>query len=157
MEIEMIVNGTKRSFKIKPYETLLEVLRKAGYKSIKFGCGEGECGACTVIMDGLNVKSCILLAAQAHGHEIETLENLKKGEKLHPLQEEFVATGGSQCGYCVPGMIMSAKRLLDDNPDPTDEDIKKGLDGNLCRCTGYVKQLEAVKNAAKRLQGESYE
>lgn len=154
MKIELKINGKKKILDIKPNELLLNVLRREGYKSVKYGCGEGECGSCTVLIDGIAVKSCIYLAAQASNHDILTIEGISKPEELHPLQDEFVATGGTQCGYCVPGMILSSKALLDENPKPNMQEIKKALDGNLCRCTGYVKQLEAVSNAAKRMRGE---
>lgn len=154
MKIELNINSKVRTVDIKPNESLLDVLRKEGYKSVKYGCGEGECGSCTVLIDGIAVKSCIHLAVQASGHNILTVEGISKPDELHPLQDEFVATGGAQCGYCVPGMILSAKALLDENPNPNDQEIKKALDGNLCRCTGYTKQLEAVSNAAKKLRGE---
>jgi carbon-monoxide dehydrogenase small subunit len=149
-----VINGKKETWDVKPSITLLEVLRKNGYIGAKNGCDNGDCGACTVILDGKSVKSCLLLAVQVNGRKLETIEGLSKGDRLHPLQEAFVKTGAVQCGFCIPGMIISAKALLDKNKSPTEEEVKLALDGNLCRCTGYVKQLEAVKMVAKELRGE---
>ncbi|MHA2296543.1 MAG: (2Fe-2S)-binding protein [Candidatus Hodarchaeales archaeon] len=154
MLIKLVINGKKETWDVKPSITLLEVLRKNGYIGAKNGCDNGDCGACTVILDGKSVKSCLLLAVQVNGRKLETIEGLSKGDRLHPLQEAFVKTGAVQCGFCIPGMIISAKALLDKNKSPTEEEVKLALDGNLCRCTGYVKQLEAVKMVAKELRGE---
>ncbi|MFW9996258.1 MAG: (2Fe-2S)-binding protein [Candidatus Odinarchaeota archaeon] len=154
MDMIITINGKEETWTVQPGETLLSVLRKRGYVGTKNGCDNGDCGACTVILDGKAVKSCMLLAVQASNRSLETIEGLRKGDKLHPLQEAFIKTGAVQCGFCIPGMIMSAKALLDKNPSPADDEIKLALDGNLCRCTGYVKQLEAVKIAAKELRGE---
>ena len=138
----------------KAHATLLEVLREdLGLTGAKEGCGEGECGACTVIMDGKAVNSCIMLAAEAEGKEIVTIEGLADGGQMHPIQEAFVEIGGLQCGFCTPGMILSTKVLLDANPSPTDGEIRKGLEGNFCRCTGYTKIIESVKVAAQKLRG----
>ena len=113
----------------------------------------GECGACTVIMDGKTVNACLVLAIEANGKTITTIEGLANGEELHPIQQAFVEIGGLQCGFCTPGMVLSTKVLLDENPNPTDEEIKKGLEGNFCRCTGYTKIIESVKVAAQKVRG----
>jgi len=148
------VNGEACELLIKPSATLLDVLREdLGLTGSKEGCGEGECGACTVIMDGRAVNSCIVLAAEAEGKEVTTIEGLADGEHLHPIQQAFVDMGGLQCGFCTPGMILAAKVLLDVNQNPTDEEIRKGLEGNFCRCTGYTKIIESVKVAAERMKG----
>ncbi len=154
LKIALKINNQDKTFQIQPHETLLEVLRREGYKGIKRGCGEGSCGACVIILNGRAVKSCILLAAQAHESEIITIEGIGTRENPHPLQLAFVEEGVVQCGYCIPGMILSAKALLDKNPIPTRKDIKMGLDGNLCRCTGYSGQIKAVLKAAAIMRGE---
>ncbi len=154
MKINVTINGRKKELTINPADTLLEVLRREGYKSVKKGCGEGQCGTCTVIVDQKAVKSCIMLAGQAHGREIVTIEGIGTPENPHPLQKHFVEKGAVQCGYCIPGMILSAKALLDENPAPDESDVREALDGNLCRCTGYVKQIEAVLSAAAEMRGE---
>jgi aerobic-type carbon monoxide dehydrogenase small subunit (CoxS/CutS family) len=153
-EITLKVNNTDYTIAVRPYATLLEVLREdLGLTGTKEGCGEGECGACTVIIDGKAANSCIVLALEAEGKEITTIEGLADKGKLHPIQEAFVETGGLQCGFCTPGMILSTKVLLDENPDPTVDEIKKGLEGNFCRCTGYTKIIESVKVAAQKVRG----
>lgn len=154
MRIELTVNGEKKKWRVGASETLLNVLRRYGYRSVKRGCNEGHCGSCTVLMDGKAVKSCVVLAGQAHKRDIQTVEGIGTMDNPHPLQKAFVDAGAVQCGYCIPGMIMSAKALIEEKPDPTEEDIREALDGNLCRCTGYVKQLEAVKNAAQMMRGD---
>jgi len=154
MKIELTINGEEKVWEVQPSETLLDVLRRHEYKSVKRGCNEGFCGSCTVIMDGKTVKSCIMLAGQAHKRKIVTIEGVGTMDNPHPLQRAFVANGAVQCGYCIPGMILSAKVLLDEKPDPTEEDVCEALDGNLCRCTGYVKQVEAVIYAAEMMRGE---
>ncbi len=148
--VSMKVNGNNVSVDCEPNLTLLDVLRDIlGLTGVKDACGgEGECGACTVIMNGKAVNSCMVFAGQAEGAVIETIEGLSKGESLHPLQEAFVDTGAIQCGFCTPGMIMAAKALLDRVPDPGEDEIKEALAGNLCRCTGYKKIIEAVRLAA---------
>lgn len=144
--ITLTVNGDEYQLAVDPRRTLLEVLREELHLTgTKKNCNEGECGACTVIMDGKAVSSCLVLAVQAKDKKIETIEGLARGGKLHPLQEAFVKHGGLQCGFCTPGMIMSAKALLDKNPRPTEEEIKTAISGNLCRCTGYVKIVESIK------------
>jgi aerobic carbon-monoxide dehydrogenase small subunit len=153
-EITVNVNGAEYRLTVKPSATLLDVIREdLALIGAKEGCGEGECGACTVIMDGLAVNACLILAVEANGKEITTIEGLAKGEELHPIQQAFVDVGGLQCGFCTPGMILSTKVLLDKNPNPSDEDIKKGLEGNFCRCTGYTKIIESVRVAAARIRG----
>jgi carbon-monoxide dehydrogenase small subunit len=134
---------------------MLEVIREdLGLTGTKEGCGLGECGACTVLIDGRAVNSCLVLATEADGREITTIEGLADGDKLHPIQQAFVDHGGLQCGFCTPGMIMSAKALLDENPHPTEEEIKQGIAGNLCRCTGYAKIIESIKAAAKNMEAK---
>ena len=129
--------------------TLLDFLREdLGLKGTKRGCDSGQCGACTIIMDGKTANACLILAIQADGKEILTIEGLSSGGRLHPLQEAFVEEGAVQCGFCVPGMILSAKALLDEKKDPSGEEIREALSGNLCRCTGYVKIIKAVQKAA---------
>jgi aerobic-type carbon monoxide dehydrogenase small subunit (CoxS/CutS family) len=155
MEIEVTVNGQKKTWNVAPDALLLDVLRDEGYVSVKRGCGEGECGVCTILFDGQRRNSCLMLAGQAHGHEITTVEGLGTTQNPHPIQKAFVETGAVQCGFCTPGMVLATKALLDRHPDPTDEQIRMALDGNLCRCTGYVKILDAVRLAAARLRGES--
>jgi len=149
--IELKVNGEAYEVAIEPRRTLLEVLREdLGFTGTKQGCNEGECGACTVLIDGEPVNSCLVLAVEAQDKDILTIEGLADGQKLHPLQEAFVEHGAFQCGFCTPGMILSAKALLDRNPQPTEEEIRRGISGNLCRCTGYVKIIEAIKAAAPK-------
>lgn len=132
--------------------SLLQVLREdLGLTGTKEGCGEGDCGACTVLLDGLAVNSCLVLAAEVDGREVTTVEGLARGGKLHPLQQAFVDEGAVQCGFCTPGMLMSAKALLDANPRPTETEIRTALAGNLCRCTGYVRIVSAVQKAAEQM------
>lgn len=153
--ITLNLNHTVRSFAAEPQETLLHLIReKAGLTGTKCGCNMGECGACTVIMDGKAVNSCCILAEQAHGCTVETIEGIGSAEHPHPLQQAFVEAGAIQCGFCTPGMILSAKALLDRNPDPSEEDIRMAMSGNLCRCTGYTKIIEAVALAAQRMAKE---
>ena len=152
-DITLNVNKNEYTLQVKPSATLLDVIREdLGLIGTKEGCGEGECGACTVLMDGLAVNACLILAAEANGKHIITIEGLADGEKLHPIQQAFVDIGGMQCGFCTPGMILSAKVLLDRNQNPTNEEIKKGLEGNFCRCTGYTKIIQSVKTAAQMLK-----
>ncbi|MBA3035833.1 MAG: (2Fe-2S)-binding protein [Desulfobacterium sp.] len=148
--IELKVNGESYEAAIDPHRTLLEVLREnVGMTGSKEGCDLGACGACTVIIDGKAVLACLTLALDARGKEITTIEGLAKDGKLHPLQQNFVDYGATQCGFCTPGAIMSAKALLDENPKPTVAEIKRGVSGNLCRCTGYTKIIEAIEVTAK--------
>lgn len=151
MEVTLIINGDARRLTIQVGETLLEVLRRNGYLGVKHGCEDGSCGMCAVLLDGRVVNSCVLLAAQAGGKKITTIEGLGMRERLHPLQAAFVAAGAVQCGYCTPAMILSAKALLDRNPHPTEDEVREALSGVLCRCTGYVKPVEAVLRAVKEV------
>ncbi|MEN6615212.1 MAG: (2Fe-2S)-binding protein [Syntrophorhabdus sp.] len=148
--INMTVNGRECELAVAPNRTLTQALRDdLGLFGTKEGCGVGDCGACTVIMDGKPVNSCLVLAVQADGSEITTIEGVTGADGLHPLQQAFVQLGAIQCGFCTPGMILSAKSLLDTQPEPTDREIREALSGNLCRCTGYQKIIEAVQEAAK--------
>ena len=150
--IRFIVNGTDAEVFVEPWQTLAEVLREElGMTGLKVGCDRGNCGTCTVIMDGKSVRSCLVLAPQAEGCEIVTIEGLSDNGRLHPLQEAFIEHFAVQCGFCTPGMILSAKALLDENPDADEEDIRKALKGNLCRCTGYKKIVEAILAARDRM------
>ncbi len=152
-----IINKKRYEVDLEGHETLLEVLRdKLGLTGTKTSCQEAECGACTVNIRNKAILSCITLAKDVEGEEITTIEGLAEGEKLHPLQEAFLEHHASQCGFCTPGMIMSAKALLDNNPSPSQEDIEYALDGNICRCTGYIKIFEAVKEAARKLREGSH-
>ncbi len=154
-QIRLVVNGKSYKISIPPWRTLLEVIREdLKLTGTKEGCGLGECGACTVIMDGRTVNSCLVLAAEADGKQITTIEGLADGDKLHPIQQAFVDHGGLQCGFCTPGMIMSAKALLDEKPTPTEDEIKRGIAGNLCRCTGYTKIIESIKAVAEDIEGK---
>jgi aerobic carbon-monoxide dehydrogenase small subunit len=148
-----IVNGKRYELQIKPWATLLDVLREdMGLTGTKEGCGVGECGACTILLEGKPVNACLILAAEAAGKEILTIEGLAKEGILHPIQQAFVEIGGLQCGFCTPGMVLSTKALLDVNHDPSDEDIRKGLEGNFCRCTGYTKIIESVRAAVQAMK-----
>jgi carbon-monoxide dehydrogenase small subunit len=150
------VNGECLELAVAPHHTLLEVLREeANLTGTKHGCEQGECGLCTVLIDGLPQFSCLTLALEAQGSEIRTVEGLARGGELHPLQQAYVETGASQCGYCSPGMLMSALALLERNPSPTRDEIREGLAGNLCRCTGYLAILDAVELAAARMRSAS--
>jgi aerobic carbon-monoxide dehydrogenase small subunit len=154
-QINMTVNGKPYQISVTPWRTLLEVIREdLGLTGTKEGCGLGECGACTVILDNKTVNSCLVLAAEADGKSITTIEGLADGGQLHPIQQAFSDNGGFQCGFCTPGMILSAKVLLDENPNPTDEDIKRGIAGNFCRCTGYTKIFASIKAAASTMGGK---
>ncbi len=150
MLLSVMVNGVARQWTIAPGDLLLDVLRREGCFGVKRGCETGECGACTVLLNGRAVNSCLLFAAQAEGCDILTIEGLARGEELHPLQEAFLDHGAVQCGFCSPGMILAAKALLDRQPDPTEEQVREALAGNYCRCTGYRKPVEAVLAAARR-------
>ena len=148
--IALNVNGEAHSVEIYPNSTLLEVLRgELSLTGTKEGCGEGACGSCTVLLDGLPVRSCLLLAIEAQGKEVTTIEGLAVGDKLHPMQEAFVEHHAIQCGFCAPGMILTAKAFLDKNPHPTEDEIRLALSGNVCRCTGYTKIIEAVKSVSE--------
>ena len=147
-QISFTINGEARSFTVAPDERLLDLLRRAGYAGVKHGCGEGSCGCCTVILDGRAVYSCLLYAFQAHGREVWTVEGLGDFDRPHPFQEALVTEGAVQCGFCTPGIVASAQALLDQNPRPSDEEIREHLDGNLCRCTGYEKIWAAWRRVA---------
>ena len=153
MKVNFKVNGEEVSVEVKEYETLLETLReRLELTGAKEGCGLGACGACTVLLDGRPARSCLVLTPEVEGREVETIEGLKEGEKLHPLQEAFIERGAVQCGFCTSGMLLTAKALLDSNPNPSREKIKEVISSNLCRCTGYDKIVEAIAEAARRLR-----
>ena len=148
-QIRLTVNGELCEVSVEPWETLLEVLRdRLGLTGAKEACGRGDCGSCSVILDGKVVDSCLVLAVDARDREVVTIEGLGEGTKLRPIQEVFIEHGAIQCGFCTPGMILSAKVLLDENPSPTEEDVRQAIVGNLCRCTGYTKIVEAILAAA---------
>jgi len=151
MEIALTINDEMRRVHIWPGETLLKLLRRLGYAGVKHGCEDGSCGVCTVLLDGRPRHSCILLAAQAEGRQITTIEGIGTYDRPHPLQAAFVAGGAVQCGFCTPAMILSAKALLDENPHPTEAEVREALSGVLCRCTGYVKPVEAVLRVAEEV------
>ena len=142
--IALTINGVRRSVEIELGETLLEVLRREGMKSVKLGCDTGDCGACAVLLHGSAVNSCMVLAVAIDGKDVATVEGLEHDGHLHPMQQAMVVAGGVQCGFCVPGVLMSGIDLLSRNPDPTEDEVREALAGNLCRCTGYVKQVDAV-------------
>jgi len=152
--VRMKVNGDWKEASVQPETTLLETLRETwGLTGAKRGCDEGDCGACTVLLDGKPVNSCLVLAIRVDGREITTIEGLGKEDRLHPLQSAFIHHGALQCGFCGPGMILSAKALLDSNPNPTEAEIRQALAGNICRCTGYSKIIEAVQSASRMMKG----
>jgi len=152
-KIELTVNDELHELEVENRRSLLEVIREdlhlLGTKKM---CDMGECGSCTVLMDGVAVNSCLVLAVEAEGKKIETIEGVAQGGKLHPIQEEFVAKGGVQCGYCSPGMIMTAKAFLEKNANPSEEEAKTAIAGNFCRCTGYIRIVEAILSAADRMR-----
>jgi carbon-monoxide dehydrogenase small subunit len=150
--VSLNINGRTHEVALEPNATLLQALRGLGYTDVKNGCEKGDCGACAVLLDGEPVNSCLVLAWQAEGAEIVTNAGLGSLDDPHPLQEAFADSGGAQCGYCTPGMIVSAKALLDRNPNPTEAEIREAIAGNLCRCTGYAQIVDAVKIAAERMQ-----
>lgn len=152
MRIELTINEKTYDPDVGAGETLLELLRRLGLKSVKFACGTGSCGACTVLLDGKPVMSCLMLAPQADGRSVTTVEGLSTGGSLHPLQEAFMELGAPQCGFCTPGMLMAAAGLLSENPDPTREEVREAISGNICRCSGYVKVVDAVIAAAKSIR-----
>jgi len=152
-QVKIMVNGEWKTASVEPQTTLLELLRETwGLTGAKRGCDEGDCGACTVLLDGQPVNACLVLAVRVNGRRVTTIEGLGDEEHPHPLQTAFVQHGALQCGYCGPGMILSAKALLDGNPSPTEAEIRQALSGNLCRCTGYSKIIEAVRSAGQRLK-----
>ncbi|NNE52611.1 MAG: (2Fe-2S)-binding protein [Sulfitobacter sp.] len=153
--VSTTINGDDVEFLCQPDETLLDVLRnRLGLLGSKEGCGTGDCGACSTVMDGRVVCSCLVLGAEAEGHTIETIEGMAQGKDLHPLQRKFIEHAALQCGICTPGFLVTAKALLEVNPDPTEEEIRFWLAGNLCRCTGYDKIVRAVQDAAREMRGE---
>ena len=152
--VEVTINGERQELTLEPYRSLLDVLRnEVGLTGTKKGCDVGDCGACTVLLDGKPVNSCLVLGVEVGGCEVVTIEGLQPDpERLHPLKESFMQHGGAQCGFCTPGFIMMAKALLDENPDPTEDEIRFGIAGNICRCTGYTKIVTAIQAAAKELR-----
>lgn len=154
-KIGFTVNGKKVEVAVDEKELLIDVLRnKLGLTGTKKACGTGDCGACTVLLNGTAIRSCITLACMVEGKEVVTIEGIGDAEHVHPIQQAFIDEGAIQCGYCTPGMILTTKALLDKTPNPTDDEIKTALSGNLCRCTGYTKIFQAVKTAAKRIAQE---
>ncbi len=154
--VELNINGQRYDVAISPEDLLIDVMRrKLDLTGTKKGCGQGDCGTCTVIINGRRALACLTLAIACQGSEILTIEGMEKNGKLDPIQDAFLNKGAVQCGYCTPGMIMSTKALLNENPDPSRDDIKRGLSGNLCRCTGYLKIFDAVEDAARQLKARS--
>jgi carbon-monoxide dehydrogenase small subunit len=154
--IQLMVNGEEYEVAVAPNRTLLEVLRDDLYLTgTKEGCGEGACGTCTVLLDGKPIRSCLTLAIEVQGREITTIEGLASMGKLHPVQKAFVEYGAIQCGFCAPGMILTTKALLDENPSPTEQEARQAISGNVCRCTGYAKIVEAMLKAAGMVRGGS--
>jgi len=150
MDVRLVVNGEERVIDVEPAATLVEALReRLGLTGTKIGCGHGECGACTVLLDGQPVNSCLVFAAQCEGREVVTIEGLASSGEFDRLRDAFVESGAVQCGYCTPGVVMSAYALLSSNPRPSRDEIREAISGNLCRCTGYVKIIEAVAKAAE--------
>lgn len=152
--ITLNINGREEVAELPAHRTLLEALRELGHVEVKRGCEKGDCGACAVLVDGLAIDSCLTLAWTVAGREITTVTGLGDMDNPHPLQAAFSSIGAVQCGYCTPGLIIAAKSMVDENPDPSQEDIRLGLSGNLCRCTGYTKVFEAVTQAAAVMRGE---
>ncbi|QIW23425.1 (2Fe-2S)-binding protein [Sulfolobus sp. S-194] len=157
VKITLKINGEKHETEVEPRRLLVHVLRELGFTGVHIGCDTSNCGACTVIMNGKSVKSCTVLAVEADGAEILTVEGLAKDGKLHPIQEAFWENHALQCGYCTPGMIMEAYWLLREKPNPTEEEIREGISGNLCRCTGYQNIVKAIKAAAEKLNQTPYQ
>ena len=153
-QIHITLNGKGTTLEVEQHRLLLDLLRdEIGLTGTKEGCGTGDCGACTVLLNGRPVNSCLILSGELDGADIVTIEGLKIGPELHPIQKAFIQDGGAQCGYCTPGMLMMSKALLDENLNPTEEEIRFALSGNLCRCTGYAKIIQAVQDAARELRG----
>jgi carbon-monoxide dehydrogenase small subunit len=153
--VSTVINGEPADFLCEPQQTLLDVLRdELNLTGSKEGCGSGDCGACSVILDGRLVCSCLMLAVEAEGHSVQTIEGLATGNKLHPVQQKFLEHAALQCGFCTPGLLVAAKALLDRNPNPTETETRYWLAGNLCRCTGYDKVIRAVLDAAAELRAE---
>ena len=155
IKIEVTINGERHEIPIEPQKLLCELLREdLGLTGTKEACGMGECGACTVLLDGKSVNSCLVLAVDAHRKRVVTVEGLGDAQNLHPLQKSFMEKGGIQCGFCTPGMLMSAKALLDEIPNPSISEIREGISGNLCRCTGYQKIIEAIIDASGTIEDQ---
>jgi aerobic carbon-monoxide dehydrogenase small subunit len=155
-KIQFSLNGKSITREVPSHRLLLDLLRdEIGLTGTKEGCGTGDCGACTVIMNGKPVNSCLVLSGELDGVDVTTIEGLKIGPELHAIQKAFIQDGGAQCGYCTPGMLMMSKALLDENPDPSEEDIRFALSGNLCRCTGYAKIIQAVQDAAATMRSKT--
>jgi len=153
MKITINVNGKQQKFDMEPNTLLLNLIRdEMSLTGTKYGCGIGECGACTVLLDGDAVLACMMLAVDADGHRVDTVEGLSDGNKLHPIQQAYLDEGAVQCGFCTPGFIMSTKALLDKNPNPNEAEIREYLNGNICRCTGYVNIVKAVQSAAVKMK-----
>jgi carbon-monoxide dehydrogenase small subunit len=156
--ISFILNGELAEVAFAPHKTLLEVLREdLALTGTKHGCELGECGTCTILVDGKSILSCLMLGLDAEGREVETIEGMAEGNELHPLQDTFADLGAAQCGYCSPGFLLVARELIEKSPKPSRDEIKEALSGNLCRCTGYIKIYEAVELAAARMRGETME
>jgi len=156
--ISFILNGESAEVAFAPHKTLLEVLREdLALTGTKHGCELGECGTCTILVDGKSILSCLMLGLDAEGREVETIEGMAEGNELHPLQDTFADLGAAQCGYCSPGFLLVARELIEKSPKPSRDEIKEALSGNLCRCTGYIKIYEAVELAAARMRGETME
>ncbi|MER7079391.1 carbon-monoxide dehydrogenase small subunit [Saccharopolyspora kobensis] len=154
MQVSINVNGEQRSHEVEDRTLLVQYLRDdCGLTGTNIGCDTTSCGACTVLLDGESVKSCTVLAAQADGHQVTTIEGLADGDELHPMQRAFQRKHGLQCGFCTPGMVMASVSLVEENPNPTEAEVRAGLEGNLCRCTGYHNIVEAVLSAAEEKQG----
>jgi carbon-monoxide dehydrogenase small subunit len=152
-KINVTLNGKEMALEVPAHRLLLDLLRdEIGLTGTKEGCGTGDCGACTVLLNGKPVNSCLIFSGELDGADLVTIEGLKIGPELHPIQKAFMQDGGAQCGYCTPGMLVMAKALLDENPNPTEEEIRFALSGNLCRCTGYAKIIQAVQDAAAELR-----
>jgi carbon-monoxide dehydrogenase small subunit len=152
-KIQLTLNGKKTELEVPTHRLLLDLLRdEIGLTGTKEGCGTGDCGACTVLLNGKPVNSCLIFSGELDGADVVTIEGLKIGPELHPVQQTFIQDGGVQCGYCTSGMLMMSKALLDENPDPSEEDIRFAISGNLCRCTGYAKIVKAVQDAARELR-----
>jgi aerobic-type carbon monoxide dehydrogenase small subunit (CoxS/CutS family) len=157
IRIHVIINGQSRWLEAAPAETLLDFLRRHGYASVKRGCDEGDCGSCSVLVDDVLMRACLLYAGQVHERSVTTVEALGTARRPHPIQQAYVDAGAVQCGYCTPGMVLATHALLGRNPRPTDDEIRDALDGNLCRCTGYVKIFDAVRLAADRMKEGRHE
>lgn len=153
MKVRLEVNGRSHDVEAEPAESLMMLLRRLGYTSVKNGCNNGDCGTCAILMDGRAVNACLVFAGKASGRQITTVEGLAEDGQLHPLQQASLTEGAVQCGFCTPGMILTALDLITHNPDPTEHDVRVALAGNLCRCSGYNKQIDAVLVAARRMRG----